>query len=172
MPDGCAIVLDHSDSQKVRDHRCRSPRCFSIYECALPIFLAPIEHQVRIHVVPTRHDRHRRSRHKCFFHNPALLMDGQPPYTPCSLRLTVFSARKPRSITVRHMQLCPCFRQWTVSHLDYLEKAARTIRLLVYTDSPKRKGLSRRGRNCTRTTRRGKEWNAMQVGRVLGQAVQ
>ena len=82
--------------------QCRSRRGLPIGKLALQVLLAPIEQQIRIHVMTAGHDRYRRSRCKRLFHDSPLYIDRPPPYTPHSLRGMVVTATDPRTITLCH----------------------------------------------------------------------
>jgi transposase InsO family protein len=63
------------------------------------------EYRIGVEVIPSRYNRYRRSRHKCFFHDPALLGNGPTLQSPYNLR-GIF-------ILTSHKKVCPQFKLWT-----------------------------------------------------------
>jgi hypothetical protein len=102
-----AIVIDHAYPQEGRRSWNLSKRRLALHQRTLPVLLAPAEYLVRVHIITPSHNRYRRTRHKCFFHDPALLGDRPPLESLYNLRHILIS-------TSHKLKVCPQCQLWTL----------------------------------------------------------
>src|SRR5699024_1207622 len=100
-------------------------------QLSLPVLPAPIEEQIRVHVVPPGNDRDGSARHERLFHDPALDLDRPLSGTPRHTWALVLAPAGTTAIILAHCHRSerPFGVQWTFSRFHGLRKAVVTKRL-------------------------------------------